>query len=560
MSGVVVADDRGQVECTVRRHADGVSIRLTATDHEGRNVHGARFRIGASGEQRGVAMVLAPRGRTVDLRGDPGALYAAADAAVAALHPRRSDHALCEVGEFLLREAAELAVRTEVPVPIDTDAVGVVGIATAFGFPMARMAFDAGAGTVGHFPRWAMAPLAAAQARAAAVELVGRVNATRRLVASLARSLAAPPFEPPVAPIGVALPGHHAVWFGDGEDRPPLACFSLAVAAMARDVLDPDRLATVLDAAGRPHVPAQWPRVDDIELARRWFPIWGVLRVARVLRDAITLPNGPTLLADTVLLQQAVALADPTLVGRRQPNRLVELHEHLLGRLPLDPRAVVVPNGMALLGRQLGELPRARPRRPRVVPPAEVAEVAGAPLARGAGRRPAGAPVPRNRAQIAAARARAEALAEPAPPLPPPLPPLPASTALTFPAEVRALHQREVDRGAPSFQEVRTGNPDRRLTFTVPRTVGELRAWGQRVGNCIGSYGDLASTGRCWLVGVCRDGELHYTIEILPDRSIRQFVGLRNTAPDRGDALAILAALVTAGVVPARNARLPSGG
>jgi len=147
-------------------------------------------------------------------------------------------------------------------------------------------------------------------------------------------------------------------------------------------------------------------------------------------------------------------------------------------------------------------------------------------------------------------------LAEPAPPIPLPLS---ATTTLTFPAEVRALDHREVDRGLPSLRELRTGTPEPQLTFVVPRTVGELRAWGKRVGNCIGSYGELASTGRSWLIGVLRDGDLRYTIEILPDRSLRQFVGLRNAAPDRGDALAILAALVSGGVIPARNARLPGG-
>lgn len=87
------------------------------------------------------------------------------------------------------------------------------------------------------------------------------------------------------------------------------------------------------------------------------------------------------------------------------------------------------------------------------------------------------------------------------------------------------------------------------LRLVLPRTTGELVAWGRRLHSCVGSFGPAVATGRSILFGVERDGTLRYCVELSPDGMVRQFLGERNTAVPRSVAAAVCARLVALGLL-----------
>ena len=122
----------------------------------------------------------------------------------------------------------------------------------------------------------------------------------------------------------------------------------------------------------------------------------------------------------------------------------------------------------------------------------------------------------------------------------------PAARSVTVPdhvplepaAPVRALAGRELAGGGPE-----------RLRLVVPRTAAELAQWGDRLHNCVGGFGPAVNEGRSVVVGVEAGDRLAYCIEVRPDGVIRQFLGAHNRPVPRGDALAVVHALVEGGLV-----------
>ncbi len=513
---------RGRVVVTTRARPGALTVRIAGHSDRHGTVHDQTYRLvgtgpadGAAGDRDGPApglhLVVPPRGRLIDLRGHPGALEVAAEDAVQVLEPARRAAALADVGRAVLAEVTAAAGRCGIALPEHPAAVGVAGVVGAAGLPMLRAALDAGAGPLATVPRWAVEPLAAPTARAAMLQAAGRAGTSRRSIAALAAALV-----PGVAGDGEPEPVVEA-WQGT-DRRGAVALFPLALVLMARDVLDPDRLARVLAPGLAASPPGSWPTVDEVELARRWLPRWGAARATTVLRDAATRPDGPILLADTVLLHRAVVLAGvvPTDIGRLA-SRLGPLHDQLLAHLPADP--VTPADGPAALrGTTLHDRPR----------PAHHAPARRAPAGRGPERPPLLPPPAR--------------VAAPLPPAPEePDIALDGATPLRFPAEILRLHGRTVGS----------------LRIVVPRTAFDLRHWGRSLGNCIGLYAGRAAAGATWLLGVEREGRLHYAVEIHPDRWVRQFVGPRNAPPDVAEGAAVLDILVDEGVIPRRAAVLP---
>lgn len=72
------------------------------------------------------------------------------------------------------------------------------------------------------------------------------------------------------------------------------------------------------------------------------------------------------------------------------------------------------------------------------------------------------------------------------------------------------------------------------LKLVIPKTNHELINWGRKMSNCIGSYGNRASEMGRILLGVFRENELIYNIEINRKR-IQQFFARRNSTPDKTD-------------------------
>jgi hypothetical protein len=133
---------------------------------------------------------------------------------------------------------------------------------------------------------------------------------------------------------------------------------------------------------------------------------------------------------------------------------------------------------------------------------------------------------------------RATALFEPQPPqhriFAPPanLAPVADSTPLAVPPAVRALH-------GLTFGD---------LTFTVPRTAGDLQRWGRMLSNCLGGFGPAAASGRTAVVGIERANVLAFAVEIR-DGSIRQFAGHANRAPNDATRTAVVRRMRAAGIL-----------
>ncbi|HXW78205.1 MAG TPA: PcfJ domain-containing protein, partial [Acidimicrobiales bacterium] len=114
----------------------------------------------------------------------------------------------------------------------------------------------------------------------------------------------------------------------------------------------------------------------------------------------------------------------------------------------------------------------------------------------------------------------------------------PSGTALPFPSDIRALEHRNL--GA--------------LRIVLPRTTDELVAWGQILGNCLGSYASAAAAGRSWLIGVEVADRLAYCMEVSPKRTICQFAGHANRAVPARDAEVVLRYLAQQRVVEPTSA------
>lgn len=84
--------------------------------------------------------------------------------------------------------------------------------------------------------------------------------------------------------------------------------------------------------------------------------------------------------------------------------------------------------------------------------------------------------------------------------------------------------------------------------FAIPKTNREYMDWGKKLKNCIGGYGYRVLEKHCIVLGVKKDGELKYALQISPEKEIIQFYGSANTAPKPEDSEKILEKLEEFGI------------
>ena len=275
---------------------------------------------------------------------------------------------------------------------------------------------------------------------------------------------------------------------------------------MGVPVLEPDRLARVLVQTDVLHPPDYWPTGEQIAACRQIVSNLGPVRTERILCEVLTRDDGPRLLVDLVGLYTRVRhrLTDPV------ANRLEDLHNRCRDMLPVDPNP---QRGQRTAGQDAGVEPRRQRTRARVPPPMSVARrypSRDEPNVRGRALRP-----PHVRGHV------------------------PASTeSLRFPRLLADLDGAIVGG---------------RMRLTLPRTTGQLAIWGNRLGNCLGSFCEAVAAGRSWLLGVELEGRLAYCMELTPNGSIRQFLGNRNRRVPIADAAAVCTHLVAAGVIDPHN-------
>ncbi len=87
------------------------------------------------------------------------------------------------------------------------------------------------------------------------------------------------------------------------------------------------------------------------------------------------------------------------------------------------------------------------------------------------------------------------------------------------------------------------------LTLVLPRTVGDLSHWGRVLDNCLADFGPSVAAGRSVIVAIERDRQLRYALELTPQGRLRQFTARANRRPREADRVAVLAALLEAGVL-----------
>ena len=443
-----------------------------------------------------VGMALLPTSRVVDVARQP-AVFGQVLPVAAGGCPAGT------CGSIVARWVTRAAERRSTWHPEDPDDLGLVGTVGGCALPLLGATYDRGARPLTEVPRWAVPVLAATTARAGAVAVFG-ARATRPVVSALATGLTG------TGPTRT----EDGDGDGDGADaRPQVGLFPLALALMGAAVLESDRLARVLRPGADDPGPRRWPDSGQIAAFRRLAPVLGPARTERLLTEAAARPDGPELLAGVTATAPQVAHLLPRRIAGRLEDLLHQCREHL----PVDP----CPRT-----ERWGPLPaRAAPRAPARRRPPEVARPRMIVERRVAPPRPAPVtPAPRP------TDPRRRALNPP----PAPVPTTGDGTSFRFPAMIDGLHGT-------------TCGDDLRLT--VPRTVAELTAWGARLGNCLGNYGRAAAANRSFPIGIERHGRLVYCVELQPDRTIRQFLGSRNRPVPAEHASAVVAHLVSSGVL-----------
>jgi hypothetical protein len=389
-------------------------------------------------------------------------------------------------GSTVARWLAEWAQSGQAWCPFDPDGVGLVGTAGGVAFPLLGAAYDRGATAIGEVPRWATRILSQPSCREGASMAFG-AKANRTVVGSLAASL------------GGATAG--------GDGTVPATLYRLGLALMGEQVLESDRIARLLIANGPPHPAETWPTVADVGVGRELASGLPPARMQRLLTDAVVEEDGPRLLAE--LLREGHEIFH--LLPDRPANGLRALRDQCRSLLPIDPS----PGA----GRWRGP----RGPGPNQTAPAERAWVATDAPNRG--RLVAGAPRPR-RARGLQAGMRRPPIAREAQ--------VTTEVALPRSIELAELNGVEVGRG---------------FRIVIPRTVAELANWGLRLRNCVGGYGSAVVAGRSRLLGIERDGDLKYCLDLTASGAVRQFLGECNRPVPAGDAGAVLSFLSAAGVI-----------
>lgn len=385
-----------------------------------------------------VHLVMPGIGRSVEVTGAPAtALHALDDAA-----------ARCGWNPSRVHAEARRALGHAAEISDAWQPHGAADLTSWFGgvaYPLLGAAYASGARPIASVPRWADAILAESGPRQAA-RLAFDGRATRPVAASLARSL----IRLPAAPVDLSR---------------------LALALIARDVLEPDQLAALLTADGPAWQTSSLPTPRRLAQARSVTRFWGTERTFAYLEQAAADAAGRQLFSDCV--DHALDLqshAPIRLPGTLEELRaLYRLHVRTTGR-PVEPPAPRRP------------VETTRPARP--VDPAE-------PVDYGLFHAPR----------------------------------VDCRTTITDATPI--AHPRWLGRI--------DGTTTNGFSFVLPHTCGDLHRWAATMANCLDRFGPAAVEGVSHLVGVTADGRLRYVLEIDPDRHIRQFSGRANRPVDRAD-------------------------
>lgn len=268
----------------------------------------------------------------------------------------------------------------------------------------------------------------------------------------------------------------------------------IGLSLMSEPVLEPDQLARILRHDCGQHGSDTWPTKEQIATFRQFAPRLGSARVERLMRESVSRADGPQLLSQLIGTLDSIG----DLLPRRIASPLDELYLQCQSLLPVDPNPGL--QGLQPLRGSGSQAPVRRQARRRDQPPPRVpattrfrVELPETPT------RPVQRQVdPRRRALLAPRTSQPSSsniLASPDPNL------------------TNAIDNVCLEDG---------------LSLQVPRSTAELEAWGRRLGNCLGSYGRAVASGRSLIVGVELHGVLTYCLEVAPNRSIRQFLGIRN--------------------------------
>jgi len=120
-------------------------------------------------------------------------------------------------------------------------------------------------------------------------------------------------------------------------------------------------------------------------------------------------------------------------------------------------------------------------------------------------------------------------------------PVVPAAALVAVTTATRIPHRPEVTglAGASSGD----------LHIVLPQTCGDLVRWSRILGNCLNDFGPAAVSGRSTILGIERNGELTYAVELRPANVVRQFTGRANRPPNDRDRAAVIELLTRTGTV-----------
>lgn len=76
------------------------------------------------------------------------------------------------------------------------------------------------------------------------------------------------------------------------------------------------------------------------------------------------------------------------------------------------------------------------------------------------------------------------------------------------------------------------------LRIELPQNTHTLIDWGNALSHCVGSYGSMAAQKYCEIVGVFKNNEIKYCLE-LRGRRIVQFKGKHNCFPEPEDEMVV---------------------
>lgn len=292
----------------------------------------------------------------------------------------------------------------------------------------------------------------------------------------------------------------------DAPDGATVALGPLCLALIGRNTLEPDQIVEVLSATRVWHASPAWLPTGRLEASARVLSGLGPSAATRLLLDAAGEQRGIEVLIDTLDLYQHLRHHFPT----APPGRLDALRGACseLAPAPIGPTVAAATPRRRVESRRRNErhgaqhhgsyggLPQVGALADVAAPPVEIF-------------------TPRNAPHTRSIR-------------------LPAT--FLYPTVLRELeHTSEGD-----------------IRLVLPHTPSELAGWGNRLGNCLGTFTRAVATGASWIIGVEHCGVLAACAEIDPtSRRVRQLLAAHNRPPSAALVESTLHLLVDRGAIRA---------